>query len=231
LSLVLKEEVDLLEVPLFEVITAYLEEMEDAGVSGYWDDMTEFLLLMSLLVEVKSRLLLPRAVTDLEGELTPEEARDQLLARLFEYSKFKAASLKMRELAEAGAASIRRTPAGAARRRLASIEDIAGSEDALRLRDHLLRLLETKKAPDTSHITQITVELRRQIRIIRGILARHRRFSFDHTFGGQPPLVQALSLFGLLDLLSKGEIRVTQHELFGDMLVSSRTAKREEKTA
>ncbi len=77
--------------PAVEVISAYLEDMEAAGILGYWDDMTEFLLLMSLLVEVKSRLLLPDAFMMLEEELTPEEARDQLLARLFEYSKFKAA--------------------------------------------------------------------------------------------------------------------------------------------
>jgi chromatin segregation and condensation protein Rec8/ScpA/Scc1 (kleisin family) len=85
----MKEEVDLLEVPLVDVITAYLDDMESAGVLGYWEDMTEFLLLMSLLVEVKSRLLLPGAYMMLEEELTPEEARDQLLARLFEYSKFR----------------------------------------------------------------------------------------------------------------------------------------------
>ena len=231
LSLVLREEVDLLEVPLFEVITAYLEEMEDAGVSGYWDEMTEFLLLMSLLVEVKSRLLLPRTVTDLEGDLSPEEARDQLLARLFEYSKYKAASVKLRELAETGSASLLRKPAGQTRRRLAAVEDIAGSEDALQLRDHVLRLIEIKRPPDTSHIALITVELRRQVRIIRGILARHRRFSFNNTFGGQPPLVQALSLFALLDLLSRGEIRVAQHQTFGDMLVTAREPKPHEKTA
>ena len=230
LSLVLREEVDLLEVPLFEVISAYLEEMEQAGVTEYWDEMTEFLLLMSLLVEVKSRLLLPGREAELEDELTPEEARDQLLARLFEYSKFKAAAAMLRESGEAASTSTLRTPAGEARRRLASLEDVAGTEDAMTLRERLLRLLESKRPPDTSHIAQIKVELRRQVRIIRGILARHRRFSFNRTFGGQPPLVQALSLFALLDLLSRGEIRVTQHELFGDMLVSSREQKRREQT-
>ena len=226
----LREEVDLLEVPLFEVISAYLEEMEQAGVTEYWDEMTEFLLLMSLLVEVKSRLLLPGREAELEDELTPEEARDQLLARLFEYSKFKAAAAMLRESGEAASTSTLRTPAGEARRRLASLEDVAGTEDAMTLRERLLRLLESKRPPDTSHIAQIKVELRRQVRIIRGILARHRRFSFNRTFGGQPPLVQALSLFALLDLLSRGEIRVTQHELFGDMLVSSREQKRREQT-
>ena len=230
LSLVLREEVDLLEVPLFEVISAYLEEMEQAGVTEYWDEMTEFLLLMSLLVEVKSRLLLPGREAELEDELTPEEARDQLLARLFEYSKFKAAAAMLRESGETASTSTLRTPAGEARRRLASLEDVAGTEDAMTLRERLLRLLESKRPPDTSHIAQIKVELRRQVRIIRGILARHRRFSFNRTFGGQPPLVQALSLFALLDLLSRGEIRVTQHELFGDMLVSSREQKRREQT-
>lgn len=71
LSLVLKEEIDLLEVPLFEVILAYLEEMEAHGAADYWDEMTEFLLLMSLLLEVKSRLLLPGAYPELESELSP----------------------------------------------------------------------------------------------------------------------------------------------------------------
>jgi segregation and condensation protein A len=220
----LKEEIDLLEVPLFEVITAYLEEMDNAGAAGYWDEMTEFLLLMSLLVEVKSRLLLPGAYAELEGELTPEEARDQLLARLFEYSKFKAASLRLRELGEVNESSLLRLPIAEPRRRLAPLEDIAGSEDAMDLREHLVRLLESKSPPDTSHITQIKVELQRQIRIIRGILAKRRRFSFNRIFGGEQPLVQALSVFALLDLLARGEIRVSQPEPFGDIFVSTREA-------
>jgi segregation and condensation protein A len=224
--LVLKEEIDLLEVPLFEVITAYLEEMDTAGAAGYWEEMTEFLLLMSLLVEVKSRLLLPGAYSEYESELTPEEARDQLLSRLFVYSKFKAASLRLRELGVASAATLLRRPLAESRRRLAPLEDIAGREDAMDLREHLLRLLESKSPPDTSHITQIRVELQRQIRIIRGVLAKHRRFSFNQIFGGEEPLVQALSLFALLDLLGRGEIRVSQQERFGDIVVRSREAEK-----
>ena len=63
LSLVFKEEIDLLEVPLFEVISAYLDELEAKGATSDWDEMSEFLLLMSLLVEIKSRLLLARRGT------------------------------------------------------------------------------------------------------------------------------------------------------------------------
>lgn len=222
----MKEEIDLLEVPLLQVIVAYLGDMEEGGATGYWDEMTEFLLLMSLLVEVKSRLLLPGAYPELESELTPEEARDQLLARLFEYSKFKAASARLRELAEAAATSVLRPPAGETRRRLAPLDEIAGSGDAMKLREHLIRLAETRREPDTTHIVQIKVELRRQIRIIRGVLAKRGRFSFNGIFGGEEPLVQALSLFALLDLIARGEIRVSQAQPFGDIVVRTNEARK-----
>ena len=219
LSLVLKEEIDLLEVPLLDVILAYLDRMDAEEAQDYWDEMTEFLLLMSLLVEVKSRLLLPGATVESDDGLTPEEARDQLLARLFRYSKFRAAAERLRRLGEENYGAVMRPPAAATRRRLAPLDEIAGSGNIMELRDALARIVESKRQPDTAHVAQIRVDLRRQIRIVRGVLARRGRFSFDSIFGGEEPLVQAVSLFALLDLLTRGEIHVAQAEVFGDIVV------------
>ena len=224
--MVLREEIDLLEVPLLQVILAYLDDMEEAGASGYWDEMTEFLLLMSMLLEVKSRLLLPGAYPDVEADVSPEQARDLLLDRLYEYSKLKAASERLRESAEATAACTLRRPAAERRRRLPPLAEIAGSEDALQLREHLARLLQARREPDTGHIVQIKVDLQRQIKMIREVLAAKGRFSFNGVFGGEQPLVQALSLFALLDLLARGEIRVAQARPFADMVVSVRQARK-----
>ena len=209
-----------------EIIVAYLDDMESAGAVGYWDDMTEFLLLMSLLVEIKSRLLLPGGYAEIEGGPTPEEARDQLLARLFEYSKVKAAAGNLRDLGLQNSASVFRSPAGEQRRRVVPIDEVVDTGDAMELRECLIRLLARKGEPDTSHLTQIKVELRRQISIVRGVLAKHGRFSFNRIFGGEQPLVQALSLFALLELLAHGEIRVSQAELFGDIVVRAREARK-----
>jgi len=222
LSLVFKEEIDLLEVPLFEVISAYLDELEAKGATADWEEMSEFLLLMSLLVEIKSRLLLPGSEPGFEAELTPEQARDQLLTRLFEYSKFKAAAGRLRELGEQNAVCLLRGREREPSRRLPALDAIAGSEDAMRLREAMMRVLENRRAPDTAHIVQTKVELQRQIRIIRGILARRGKFSFNSVFGGEEPLVQALSLLGLLDLLARGEVRVSQAENFADIRVRLR---------
>jgi segregation and condensation protein A len=177
---------------------------------------------MSLLVEIKSRLLLPGAEPPLETELTPEQARDQLLARLFEYSKFKAAAQTLRTMGEQCGACLLREPERAPTRRLAELDTVAGSEDAMQLREAMLRIVENRREPDTTHIIQSKVELQRQTRIIRGILARHGKFSFNAIFGGEEPLVQALSLFALLDLLARGEIRVSQTENFADIKVRVR---------
>ena len=215
----MKEEVDLLEVPLVEVITAYLDDMESAGAIGYWDEMTEFLLLMSLLAEVKSRMLLPGAFIEVEEEVTPEEARDQLLSRLFIYSQFKSAAMQLRELAEDAARSLMRGPVDQAKVRLPPLDEVAGTGDLVELRDSMLRVLAHRREPDTSHIVQAKVEVRRQIGLIRRMLAEKPRFSFNEMFGGEAPLVQALSVFALLDLLSRGELRVQQAEAFGDIVV------------
>lgn len=221
LSLLLKEEIDIFEVPLLEIILAYQDKMAAQGAPDYWDEMTEFLLLMSLLVEVKSRLLLPGAYPELGVELTPEQARDELLARLFEYSKFKAAANRLRDMSRAHAGALMRPPSLENRRRLAPLEEIAGTGDLLKLRECLVRLLENKREPDTSHVAQIRVELQRQIHIVRSVLARRGHFSFNSVFGGEEQVVQAVSLFALLDLLTRGEIRVSQSDHFADIIVKS----------
>ncbi len=225
MSLVLKEEIDLLEVPLLDVILAYLEATEESGATQYWEEMTEFLILMSLLLEVKSRLLLPEAYPEVETELSPEEAREQLLSRLFEYSKFRSAAVQLRESAEAAAAALLRAPAAHPRRRLPALEDIAGTGDVMELHDCLVRLVGSKRDPDTGHIAQIKVELRRQISIIRRVLAKKGRLSFNSIFGGEEPLVQALSLFALLELVSRGEVRVSQSRPFGDIVVIAQATR------
>jgi len=223
LSLVLSEEIDLMEVPLSEVIVAYLERSEEVNQGQDWEDLSEFLVLMSLLLEVKSRLLLPDSQLGAEEEeLTPEQAREELVARLARYGQFQAAARRLRELAVGAAPALLRPPAGEVKRRLPPLDEIVGTGDLLELRQCLSRVLERRAEPDDSHLADIKVQLQRQMRTIRKILSRRTRFSFNRVFGGERPLVQALSVFALLELLARGEVRVSQAEPFGDIVVRAR---------
>src|ERR1700716_3659122 len=80
LTLVLREEVDLLEVDLADVVLSYLDHLEDRGELDL-EVATEFLVLIAALLALKSRLMLPRDEDDLL-DLDPSEAAEELLARM-----------------------------------------------------------------------------------------------------------------------------------------------------
>ena len=99
LTLVLKEEVDLLEVDLAEIVLAYVEHLEGAGELDL-EAATEFLVLIAALLELKSRLILPRDEEE-EIDLDRAEAADELLARMLEYARYRRAAAFLRERIEA----------------------------------------------------------------------------------------------------------------------------------
>ncbi len=89
-TLILNEDIDLLEVHLAEIVLAYVERLEARGELDL-EAATEFLILIAALLELKSRLMLP--CEEEEGlDLEPQEAAEELLARLLEYRRFRAAS-------------------------------------------------------------------------------------------------------------------------------------------
>src|SRR5215210_2671058 len=90
LTLVLREEIDLLEVQLAEIVIAYLDHLEARGELDL-DVATEFLVLIAALLELKSRLMLPRDEDDLL-DMQPGEAIEELLARMLEARRYRRAA-------------------------------------------------------------------------------------------------------------------------------------------
>src|SRR3954451_13832270 len=100
MAVVLREEISLSEVSLGDIVVAYLEHLEAVGELDL-DSATEFLVLIASLLELKSRLLLPTEDEE-QIELGPEEAADELLARMLEYRRYREAAAHLSELFAAG---------------------------------------------------------------------------------------------------------------------------------
>ena len=94
LTLVLREEVDLLEVELAEIVISYIDHLEQRGDLEL-DAATEFLVLIAALLELKSRLLLPGEEQEMI-ELDPGEAAGELLARLLDAHRYREAANHLR---------------------------------------------------------------------------------------------------------------------------------------
>jgi segregation and condensation protein A len=211
LTLVLREEISLMEVDLGEVVVAYVEHLDRTGELDL-EATTEFLVLIAALLELKSRLLLPREAD--EVALGPQQAADELLARMLEYRRFRDAAAYLAELFSAERPHLYRSARLPAALRRVSLEAATVSYDPEQLGEAIGGLLRTPPAPDTSHIRP-TVSLDRRLRVLRELLGRRRRFSFDDAFADEDRLTQAVTLFALLELHRRGEATWVQPEVLG----------------
>src|SRR5213075_2562482 len=90
LALVLREEVD-----LAEIVLTYIDYLESTGELDL-EAATEFLVLIAALLELKSRLMLPREEEELL-DLEPDMAAEELLARMLEASRYRSAAEHLKE--------------------------------------------------------------------------------------------------------------------------------------
>lgn len=100
-----EEEVDLLAIALAEITRRYLAELTRAPIPPI-EEVGEFLVTLSTLMELKARRLLPPAdVDDIEPE---SEARHELVKQLLEYRRFREAAELLEERARLRQAKLRR---------------------------------------------------------------------------------------------------------------------------
>jgi segregation and condensation protein A len=216
MAVVLRRDIDLLEVDLAEIVLAYLEHLDQAGELDL-ESATEFLVLIAALLELKSRLMLPDEV-DEELELGQEEAAEELLARLLEYTRYRGAAGDLAaRLEEAGRYVYRSAPLPPELRRV-SLELARQAYQPDILGEAIGELLRRPEAPDTSHIRP-TVSLDRRLRVLRGVLGGRDRFDFDEIFAEEDRLTQAVTLFALLEMHRQGEATWTQRKTFGPIEV------------
>jgi segregation and condensation protein A len=220
ITLVLNEDIDLLEVTLAEVVLAYIERLEARGELDL-EAATEFLVLIAALLELKSRLMLPGE--EMEGlGIEPQEAVEELLARLIEYRRYRGVADALHELlAREQSYRYRNSPLPPELRRVA-IEAARPVYETAPLAAALEGLLRTPPPVDTSHLNRVTVSLERRLEHLRGLLTSRRSFSFDDAVEGSDRMTQAVTLFALLELYKSGELVWRQKEPFGRIEITAK---------
>ena len=219
LTLVLREEVDLLEVELADVVIAYLDFLEARGELDL-EVATEFLVLIAALLELKSRLMLPSEDEELL-DLEPGEAAEELLARLLEAQRYRRAAAHLTErLAGEEGHRFRSAPLPASLRRvdLGWVGTISAVYDPARLGAAVGALLRTPPPISLRHLTIPRVSVGERLSHLR-MLLRRGATSFDEAVRGADRVTVAVTLFALLELYKQGEATWQQAEPFGDIAI------------
>jgi segregation and condensation protein A len=221
LHLILKEEVDIHEVSLTRIVEAYLEEIQRMQMLDL-DVATEFLLIASTLVELKTRRLLPgREDMDLDEELALWSERDLLLARLLDCKTFKDVAAVFSQLTDRASQSFPRR-SGPDERFADLLPDMLDGVTPGRLQRAYLRVTQPK--PPTSidlfHVAPIRASVADALMEMLETLPKLGKVTFRQITEAIHDRIEVVVRFlAILELYKQGRVTLEQSDRFGDIEV------------
>jgi segregation and condensation protein A len=216
LTLILREEVDLLEVDLADVVISYIDHIESRGELDL-EAATEFLVLIAALLELKSRLMLPGEELE-EFELDQGEAAAELLASLLDAHRYRRAAEYLGEVLEDQAGHRFRSAPLPASLRAAALPQARATYDPTRLSRAIGELLTPPPEVDLRHLRWPKVTVGERLAHLRALL-RRGAFHFDEAVVRADRVTVAVTLFAVLEMYRQGELTWIQDHPFADIRI------------
>jgi len=218
LYLIRRHSLDILDIPMAELTRQYMEYVEMMR-STQLELAADYLLMAALLIEIKSRMLLPRPPRQDENE--PEDPRAELVRRLLEYERMKKAAHSLGEMPVAG-------------RDFTVVEVYIEQALAQRLPDiHVADLSEAwrsilTRAKMTKHhrITREQLSVRAHMSRILRALSPGQFVEFSHLFEPERGVaLLVVSFLALLELARESLIEITQQTPFDPIYVKLKSER------
>lgn len=216
LHLIKESKMDIFNVKLEIIIDEYLDFINKQEQMNL-DISSSYLVMAAELIEIKSKMLLPRHTEDEEEE---EDPRDALIERLTNYERYKELSETFKDLEEERHQVYTKTPESL-KDYFPEMEVVNNSDVTL---DDLLeafrKFLERKKQnkPLSTKVTKkgITVEQRRTS--IKRILSNKGKVNFLELFDEITKEYVVVTFLAILEMAKKSELKIKQEDTFGDII-------------
>jgi segregation and condensation protein A len=216
LYLIRKEELSIYDIPIARITEQYLDYMRlmdelDIGVAG------EFLVMAATLIHIKSKMLLPRDPTQSGDPEDLEDPRQELVDRLLEHQRYKAAAEMLYQRGEMEREAFPRVPAEEERVNdevNATVFDLLTAFREIVLRAQALVEIE---------IARDEVTLAQKLAEVRGLVEAHDGISVRVLFERAKSRRElVITLLAVLELVKLSIIRITQEEAFGEIYARRR---------
>ena len=223
LHLVSSHEVDVLDVPLLPVVDAFVHVLSEQRDVVDFNQLSEFLLVAAILIELKSQRLLPgRESSEDDEDLVGWEERDLLLARLLECRAYAAAADVFVALAEQASRSVPRE-VGLDDDFVVHAPDLLAGITPDDLAQAYLRGSAERPVPrvDLSHVTVDTVSVSEAVSELIAMPDAARAGSFRALVQDCRTRIEVIVRFlALLELCKMGRVALGQGATFGDLQIS-----------
>jgi len=214
LHLIKREEMDIYDIPIAKVTRQYLEYIElleflDLSLAS------DFMLMAAVLIQIKSKMLLPVESVNLDEEIG-DEPRSALVQSVMEYKKFKELAMELGKNREHQEEIFTRL-----------VPDISQEEEnefvEATLFDLLSAFKDAIKNVDEQTFHEIIVEeftVNDKIRDIKSRLNAGSSFYFSEIMGVCGTKLEVIVTFiAILELIKQQEIQIRQHGIFGEIKV------------
>jgi len=221
LFLIRKSELDIYDIPIESVTRQYLDALRsmqelDLDLAG------EFFVMAATLMEIKSRLLLPRgqAAIDPNAEEDEMDPRWELVHQLLEYKKFKEAAARLGEIAIEKQNLLARYVSSLSGDPLDRPLKHADRIELWNVFNIVLRRLAEKLVVGEIHDEQITVADQMEMLLAR--LQTQPTFVFSQLFDKKVSLRALIATFlAVLELTRLKKLRLQQNETFSDIICTA----------
>jgi segregation and condensation protein A len=216
LYLIRKQNFNVLDIPMADVTGQYLSYVEQIRLHNL-ELAAEYLLMAAMLIEIKSRMLLPLRQSDAGAE--PEDPRAELVRRLLEYEQMKLAARKLDALPQLGRDYLR-----AHGHADLSVQQALPVVDVIDLRQAWGQLMQRAQLHAHHHITREQLSVRDHMTHILRRLADVRYIEFGDLFmeriaAGAPQAVLVVHFIAMLELARESLLDITQAEPYAPIYV------------
>lgn len=212
LYLIRKQNFNILDIPLADLTRQYLAYVDQIRKRNL-ELASEYLLMAAMLIEIKSRMLLPPKPSE-DGQ-EPEDPRAELVRRLIEYEQMKLAAAGLDQLPLLGRdfmrVQVHSDPSLVVRHPEVTLAD---------LREAWMDILKRARLHTHHTITREELSVREHMGIVLRTLQGQRFVEFADLFDvTRGPQVLVVTFIALLELGKEGLLDITQAEAFAPIYV------------
>ncbi|HSQ70176.1 MAG TPA: ScpA family protein [Steroidobacteraceae bacterium] len=208
LYLIRRQNLDILDIPIADITRQYMQYIEVMHELQF-ELAGEYLVMAATLAEIKSRMLLPRPSAEVEAD--EADPRAELIRRLQEYERFKAAAENLDELPRLERDSFQATAEVAERRVARALPNVTLQEMLVALKDVMVRA----EMFAHHHIRLERLSVRQRMSDVLGALRSQAFVEFISLFRPEEGRMGVTVTFAaILELLKEGLVEIVQAEPF-----------------
>ncbi len=218
LHLIKEKKMDLLNLKIEIIIDEYLDFIEKMEKMNL-EIASSYLVMASELIEMKSKLLLPRQEEE-DDEESVEDSKEALVNKLIEYQKYKDLTEDFKELESERKQIYTRLPENL--KEYSDTDKMINNSDVT-LDDLLLafqKFLERKRLeqPLNTKVTQKEMSVEERTVSIRNILKKKKKVNFLELFDVLNKEYVVVTFLAILEMAKKNELKISQETEYGDII-------------